>query len=132
LKLIDFINEHNIDIEVEEVAVNAFEMYNRFLKLVYDKPIYFTIEDKTVEIGWFNGLRVIDEYNYIEETYQKSDFYNIFNNIILYYSDSVEYCNYKRTYNIFYVSLDSYIKIDNWLKEFENFNNNEVSGFEIR
>ena len=132
MKLVDFVNNHNIDIDIEKVTINAFELYQRFLKLIFDEPIYFKFNNKAVEIGWFGGLRIIDDYNDFKVTYREVEHDNIFNHAILYYSGCDEYSEYDTLYDIFEISLESYVKIDNWLKEFENFNNNEVSEFEIR
>jgi hypothetical protein len=132
LKLVDFVNKNKIDIDIEKVTINAFELYQRFLKLIFDKPIYLKFNNKTVEIGWFGGLRIIDDYNDFKVTYREVQHDNIFNNAILYYSGCDEYSEYDTLYDIFEISLESYVKIDNWLKEFENFNNNEVGEFEIR
>ena len=117
MKLVDFVNKNNIDIE--KVTINAFGLYQRFLKLIFDEPIYFKFNNKTVEIGWFNGLRIVDDYNDFKMTYRKVEHDNIFNHAILYYAECDEYSEYDTLYDIFKISLESYVKIDKWLKEFE-------------
>ena len=43
MKLIDFVNECSIDIEIEKVTVDAFGLYERFLMLIKDEPLYSLI-----------------------------------------------------------------------------------------
>lgn len=132
MRLIDFVNEYSIDIEIEKVTVDAFGLYERFLRLIKDEPLYFRLHNKAIEIGWFNGLRIDDEYNDFKKTYRDVEHDDIFNHAILYYSECEEYSEYDTLYDIFKISLESYVKIDSWLKEFENFNNSEVGELEIR
>ena len=129
MKLIDFVNENKIDIEIEKITIDAFGLYERFLKLIKDEPLHFRFHNKTVEIGWFDGLRIVDDYNDFKMTYRKIEHDNIFNHAILYYAGCEEYSEYDTLYDIFKISLESYVKIDNWLKELES---NEVSQFEIK